>query len=269
MKGKVAIHSVPRSGSTWLGEIFNSHGDVKYCFQPLFSYKLKGFLTENSSCDDIDDFYNLLSETEDDFINQKIERKSKNLPIFKKSLIPSHIVYKEVRYHYILDNMLRKHRDLKLILLVRDPVMVMNSWINAPKEFDSTWSVSEQILSAAAKNMEAKENFYGLNAWIKTTKKFEYLAKKHPSKVYLLNYEHLKKDPMAKTKEIFNFCNLDLQDSTINFIKQSQVENVEDPYSVFRANGGTALSLSNEIISLIYENVEASKLDHYINTKYL
>lgn len=43
MMHKIAIHSVPRSGSTWLGEILNSSANVKYCFQPLFSYKFKEF----------------------------------------------------------------------------------------------------------------------------------------------------------------------------------------------------------------------------------
>ena len=57
MMHKIALHSVPRSGSTWLGEILNSSENVKYCFQPLFSYKFKNFLDERSSKDDINNFF--------------------------------------------------------------------------------------------------------------------------------------------------------------------------------------------------------------------
>ena len=41
----VAIHGVPRSGTSWIGEIINSSPNVLYKFQPLFSYALKDFLT--------------------------------------------------------------------------------------------------------------------------------------------------------------------------------------------------------------------------------
>ena len=65
---KIAIHSVPRSGSTWLGEILNSSTNVKYCFQPLFSYKFKDYLDERSPKEEIDNFFSMLSDTDDEFI---------------------------------------------------------------------------------------------------------------------------------------------------------------------------------------------------------
>ncbi|MDH5934310.1 hypothetical protein, partial [Vibrio splendidus] len=58
---KVAIHSVPRSGSSWLGEIINSSPQVNYSFQPLFSYEFKSYLNENSSLENINNFFYNLS----------------------------------------------------------------------------------------------------------------------------------------------------------------------------------------------------------------
>ena len=43
---KIAIFSVPRSGSSWLGQIFNSHEDVSFRMQPLFSYSHKSALNK-------------------------------------------------------------------------------------------------------------------------------------------------------------------------------------------------------------------------------
>ena len=45
---KVAIHGVPRSGTTWLGSIFDSSPNVIYRNQPLFSYAFKSYLSEHS-----------------------------------------------------------------------------------------------------------------------------------------------------------------------------------------------------------------------------
>jgi len=54
---KIALHSVPRSGSSWIGQILNSSPKVNYKFQPLFSYAFKGYLDENSSRERIDEFF--------------------------------------------------------------------------------------------------------------------------------------------------------------------------------------------------------------------
>lgn len=49
----IAIFGVPRSGTSWLGQLFNSSERVAYRYQPLFSYAFKGRLNENSTLDEI------------------------------------------------------------------------------------------------------------------------------------------------------------------------------------------------------------------------
>ena len=44
---RIAIHSAPRSGSSWLGQILNSSPKVCFRFQPLFSYAFKDYLNDN------------------------------------------------------------------------------------------------------------------------------------------------------------------------------------------------------------------------------
>ena len=67
---RIAIHSVPRSGSSWLGQIFNSSVKVCFRFQPLFSYVFKGYLDEKSSREDILTFFKLIAKSNDDFLLQ-------------------------------------------------------------------------------------------------------------------------------------------------------------------------------------------------------
>ncbi len=262
---KIAIHSVPRSGSTWLGEILNSSPDVKYCFQPLFSYQCKDFLNENSSKEDINKFFSLLSDTDDDYICQNTQRQEGTLPDFKKSNFATHVIYKEARYHHIIETLLREDDRIKLILLVRNPVEVMNSWINAPKEFDPTWDIETQLFNAEQKNLGRKENFYGLNAWIQTTKLFEDLSKRYNKRTLLINYSFLKNNLEHTVERIYQFCDLPLTDATYNFLKQSTKKTIPDPYSVFRDGKKSTITLSEQIINKITTHVSNAGLSTYIN----
>ena len=64
---KIAIFGVPRSGTTWLSQILNSHPDVALRFQPLFSYGHKGSLCEYSSVEEIRIFFEEIFCTQDAF----------------------------------------------------------------------------------------------------------------------------------------------------------------------------------------------------------
>src|SRR6056297_737368 len=106
MKKKIAIHSVPRSGSTWLGEIVNSNPKGKYAFQPLFSYALKDFLSQISTNRDIELFFRRVEDSKDSFLDQEQHRQDGRLPLFRKEYPVTHIAYKEVRYNHIIENLL-------------------------------------------------------------------------------------------------------------------------------------------------------------------
>jgi len=91
---KIAIFGVPRSGTTWLCQILNSHPDVALRFQPLFSYGHKGSLTASSSAEEIRAFFEEILWTQDAFALMATERQ-KNYPAFQKAVTPTHIVFKE------------------------------------------------------------------------------------------------------------------------------------------------------------------------------
>lgn len=261
----IAIHSVPRSGSTWLGEIINSSPIVKYCYQPLFSYAFKDALSENSTEIDISNFFNAISVSDDEFISQLSSRETGRLPKFRKSYPLTHTAYKEVRYHHLLPNLLASSTDLKTILLVRNPVEVMNSWICAPKEFDPSWNIRDELFEATRKNLSQKENFYGLRLWADTAHRFENLANKYPERVYLVNYLHLKTDPLGITKNLFDFCDIQLSDQTYDFIAISSKTIDDDKYSVFRGGAGSEITLEQSIICTIEKYATQRGLQHYLS----
>jgi hypothetical protein len=126
---------------------------VKYCFQPLFSYALKDYLSLESSGRDINDFFDCLRTTEDPFICQTQQRSAGALPNFSKQNQLTHICYKEVRYHHLVQHIGKIDKNIKFIFLVRNPVEVMNSWISAPREFDQHWNVDAELLLAEKKKL--------------------------------------------------------------------------------------------------------------------
>lgn len=233
---RIAIHSAPRSGSTWLGEILNSSPTVNYSYQPLFSYAYKGKLTTSSSKEEIIDFFEKISKSNDDFINQVEKRKSGDLPSFIKHPEPEAIAYKEVRYHHLLPHLLANDDKLKAILLIRNPLSVINSWLRAPKEFreDLGWNELTEWRNAPNKNLDRPEEFNGFEKWKDSTRIFLSLKQTYPTRICLVKYSDLLNSPLAETKRIFGFCDLPITEQTTSFLDQSLKYKNEDAYSVYR-----------------------------------
>ncbi len=266
---KIAIHSVPRSGSSWLGQIFNSSEKVNFKFQPLFSYAFKDALNENSTKIEIDDFFNKIAKSNDGFLLQKDKIKQGIYPKFYKSEVFTHIVYKEVRYHHILENLLKEDNEIKVIGLIRNPFAVVNSFLQSPREFrkDLGWNELEEWRYAKNKNLDKKEEFYGYEKWKEVVFLFRKLQVKYPNRFYCVKYIDLLSDTESEVKNIFDFCDIEMSNQTIGFINTSQVINKGDTYSVYRkkVNDNQWIGkLSNEIINKITSDLKENSLEEYI-----
>lgn len=255
----IAIHSVPRSGSSWLGEIVNSSPSVSYAFQPLFSYKFKGLLNAKSSRKEIHSFYNDIMKTEDKFVTQLDDRKLGIKPDFEKGEI-SHIAYKEVRYHYILENLLEQNPNQKVIGLVRNPLAVLSSWKNAPREFrtDLGWDFDCEWKYATSKNLNRPEEYFGFERWKETAILFKILASKFPNKFKMVFYTDLMSDTENVTRDIFDFLELDFGLQTQNFIMQSLQKDVLNTYSVFKKKQNADNSYLKNISAAIIGEVRST-----------
>ncbi|MBK9627025.1 MAG: sulfotransferase [Flavobacteriales bacterium] len=163
----VSIQSVPRSGSSWLGQIFRSSDQVAFRFQPLFSYAFKGRLDPHSSREEILEFFEDIHRTDDDFVLQRDAAIHVDYPAVQEPATASHVVMKEVRYNNIVRNLLEQVPEIKVIGLVRHPCAVIDSWIHAPREFDPQWSIAEEWRLGAKKNQGRPEEFFGFDKWKK------------------------------------------------------------------------------------------------------
>jgi len=265
---KVALHGVPRSGTSWLGSILDSSSQVIYRHQPLFSYALKSFLDENSNANKIEEFFSELRNTRDDFIIQKEGKINNIIPQFNKS-IPTHIIYKEARYHHIIENMMRNDKKVKVVGIVRNPKSVLSSWVEAPKEFNKEkWDIFKEWDNAPSKNEGLKEEFYGYQKWKEVAELFLDLQDKYPNRFYLINYFQLLNNTEEEVGSLFNFLKLTLGVQTLEFLRHGQkVDLSEEAYSVYRISQSDdkwKKSLPREIINTIDEDLSGSRLEKFL-----
>jgi hypothetical protein len=265
---KVAIHGAPRSGTSWLGEILNSSPATVYRYQPLFSYAHKDFLDERSGRADIEEFFRRIAHCRDAFTNQTERRNSGELPRFAKSAM-THVVYKEVRYHHILENMMQQMDDTLLVAIIRSPLAVIDSWLRAPREFraDLGWTELEEWRFAEKKNAGRPEEFNGYEKWKVATRIFMDLRDAYPDRVYLLHYSPLLTDPLTETGKLFDFLDLAVTGATLDFLKRSR--SVDDPsaYSVFRTrptDDAWQEGLNPAISGQIVEDIRGTSLEAFL-----
>jgi hypothetical protein len=267
---RVAIHSVPRSGSTWLGSIFDSHPEVTYKYQPLFSYRFKSALSESSSRNDILSFFSNISQTADAFLDQA-EAKAKGIvPEFRK-VETSCVVYKEVRYHHILSNLLQEDEGVFVIGLIRNPLAVLSSWRYAPREFreDLNWDFLEEWRDAPSKNQGRIEEFYGYSGWKKVAELFHQLRDQYPERFYLVRYSDLLSGTLEEVEKLFDFVGLSMKDQTISFINSSRKRESEDAYAVYKKRAEDTDwvgKLPESVIQEVQQDLKGTPLEMYIQS---
>jgi hypothetical protein len=265
---RVAVHGVPRSGTSWIGEIINSSPHVIYRYQPLFSYALKDYLTPSSAEEDIDEFFRALEGVQDPFIDQAAKRASGRFPAFAKDN-PTHLVYKEVRYVNILWNLMRRTEDVYLCAVIRNPLSVVNSWLRAPREFrrDLGWVESEEWRYALKKNMNKPEEFNGFEKWKEATYTFLRLRDRFPDRTFILHYDDFVSNPLIGLNDLFSFLRLPITSSTLEFIRESRTSGNSDAYAVFRdqdTRGKWKYELDPAIISAITDDLRGTELEKYV-----
>lgn len=265
----VAIWGVPRSGTTWLGQIFNSSLNTLYRHQPLFSYSFKNRLSDISTSEEILSFLDDITNTEDKFVLFGLAPSDElNHLNFKKNSNPTHLVMKHVRYHYIINNLLQRINNIKIIGIIRHPCATINSWIRAPREFDKTWDPMKEWRFAGEKNMGKIEEFNGYEKWKEVALNFIKYENNYPNNMYILKYNELNHNPLDKINNIFSFCSLTIEEQTVDFINQSTSKFAGSTYSVFRKkqkDDAWKNQLAPLIIEEIYSDLKGTKLEKYLD----
>tara|TARA_Y100001970_G_scaffold221515_1_gene272281 strand:- start:366 stop:1181 length:816 start_codon:yes stop_codon:yes gene_type:complete len=264
----IGIWGAPRSGTSWLGQIFNSSPNTLYRYQPLFSYKYRNRLSKSSTKKEIEEFFSDIINTDDNFvINGLASTKEISLLDFDKSINPTHLVMKHVRYMQVIENLILRTNNLRVVAIIRHPCAAINSWLKSPKEFNPKWNIHDEWVFAKKKNEEDPNQYFGYKKWKETTILFERLNQKYPKNFTIIKYSKLLSNTHGEIIKLFGKLDLEIFDVTIDFIGRSSSMNFDDSYSVFKKKNNDnnwKTELYPLIIEKIINDLSGTSLNKYL-----
>ena len=261
------ITGMPRSGTSWIGQIVDSCPDVRYKMSPLFSYEFKNQIPEGASREQWERVFSGAYESQDDFINQTTRRREGEYPTFPhKRNTEVMLVIKYNRFQNLTEEMLERFPEMKMLAVVRHPCGAIHSWLTAPKEFPPDADPIEHWRSGAAKK-SGSGDFFGFDDWCWVTRLHVRLAKERPAQVRLARYEQFVDDAKAQTEMLFDWLGLEYTDQTARFVEASQRDSVPGDYSVFKPStvkDRWRAELQPEIRDAIVDELEGTDLAEFL-----
>lgn len=236
MKIKIVwLNGMPRSGTSWLGQIFDSHPDVRFRLAPIFSYEFKNVVDVNSNRNEWLRFFLEVYYSENSFMTQKDKRLEGIYPIFKNKLKnPSFLVIKHTRYHNLTKRILELIPEIKFIHIIRNPCATINSWLKATGEFPSNANPLVEWKTGSCRK-SGPEEFWGFDDWKRVTSLYLNLQKHKPQKVFCVKYEDLVEEPVKYTQKMFRFVDLKMNQQTMAFLKDCHKNHQDNQYAVFKS----------------------------------
>lgn len=228
----IYIGGVARSGTSWIGQIFNSSPIVNYKFQPLFSYEFRDKINEDSSTEEYQLFFEELYKNNSDFLTQ-IDKVEKNVyPKFSKEN-ESILVFKENRFQSIIEPIMRKCDNVTFIGVIRNPCATLYSWSQNEKEFPKGSDILKEWRFANCKN-KGNEDYFGYYKWKEVANSYLDLKQVYNDRVILIHYDDFINGTEEKVKVIFDKLEIPYTDQSKKFLVKSGKGKDENYYSVFK-----------------------------------
>jgi hypothetical protein len=261
----IIITGMPRSGTSWLGQIINSVPGVLFRTEPLFSYRFKDQLDVDSSCAKINDFIGSLVDLDDDFILQKQNHAAGFYPEFRKDSTVA-LAFKTTRHHELIESYLSCVDDIHVIAIVRHPCGSINSWFKSYREFaKKNCNQADDWRTGKCRKTSAGE-YWGFDDWLAVTKKFLRLANAHQN-FHLVRYSDLVLDAVQCVATLFESIGIEMTQQTLEFLSDCHARHDQDPYSVFKTKAVVDVwktELNARIAETIINETNASGLNYFL-----
>lgn len=261
------ISGMPRSGTTWLSQIFASSPNVRLKFCPLFSYEFKNALNEQSSTEEWKNLFKEVYQTRSEYLDQDYLRKQGLIPSFpERRANPRHLIIKSTRFHNLTPYILQLDEQIRFVYIVRQPCASLYSWLTSPYEFPEHADPMEEWRTGHCRKNGPGE-FWGFDDWKKVTSQALELSRQYPRRFRILRYEELVLDTKKFTKELFNFFGIAYEKQTDDFIRLSQSRHDDNRRSVFKNPGlkkNWQGGLDPSIVSTCLEELAGTELEQFL-----
>lgn len=263
----IYLLGMPRSGTSWLGQIFDSTPETKFRLSPLFSYAFKNQLNADSSREEWEAVFQGAYATENAFMDQTERRNLGQYPIFHNKLSnPPFLVIKDTRFHNLSTRMLQLFPDIKVVAIIRNPCGAINSWFNAPREFPADADPIIEWRTGKCRKPGFGE-FWGFDDWKAVAFMYMRLAQEKPYNVTIVRYEHLVENPKHETKRLFDHCGLLYGEQTEKFLTDCHIKHVDNEYAVYKdpsVKDKWRTELAPEIRDTIIKELTGTELEVFI-----
>jgi len=237
---KVAwLTGMPRSGTTWVSQFFAASPDVRVKFCPLFSYTFKNCMTLDDDAVAWQEFFNRVYLTNDEFMDQLHLKRYGLVPDFHdKHLVPEWLFIKSNRHHHLTEHLMRLLPDLRMIALVRNPMAMMNSWLNNSTEFPVGADPLKEWRSGSCRKTGTGE-YWGFDDWKWVTDMHLRLRERYPDRFFLYRYEDCVRDPHTQARSMFSNLDIEYTEHVDEFIRNSQSSHNDNTRSVYKTGQNT------------------------------
>ena len=258
---------MPRSGTSWLSQIFDSSPQVRFKLSPVFSYEFKNYLNETSTKEQWEYVFQGAYNSENDFMNQTERRKVGQYPTFRnKDSKPEFLVVKDTRFHNLTERMIEVFDNLKIVAIVRHPCGAIHSWLTSPHEFPQDADPMKEWRTGACRKAGYGE-FWGFDDWKIVTRLHVKLEQHIPTSCIIQRYEDLVDDSISETKKLFRFFKLNYTMQTESFLRMSQEIHDDNEHAVFKhplVKDRWRSELHPSIKETIIEEVKGTELERFI-----
>jgi hypothetical protein len=229
----IFLLGMPRSGTTWLSQVFDAHSEVLVRLSPNFSYALKDRLTLNSDRKAWLEVLGEAASSDDRFLTQDWRRERGDLPVHGSKAQPRNLVIKDTRYFGVYRAGIERLTEARCLFVVRHPCATLNSWIDSA-EFPENARIEEEWREGKCRKGFGSGEYWGFEDWCRQTRAFLALQEQDPEHYLVFSFEQLVRDPAANLRSLFSFTGIELSDEVLEFVTRSHERHESDGYSVFK-----------------------------------
>lgn len=263
----VLVSGMPRSGTTWVSQLFAVHAKARLKFCPLFSYEFKGRCDATSSPEQWRAMFDEVYSTHGEFLDQEHIRRTGAVPDAIEEPSPPRLVIKSNRFHDLTPSMLEALPELSVIGLVRDPVGCLVSWMTNPTEFRAPCDPVRDWRTGGCRKTQPGE-FWGFDDWLQVAAQFVALAERYPGRVHVHRTGDIRRNPVVLARAILAEAGLSPTLEVLAFVEESRTRHSDDPRSVYRRHaraGRDAAVLPPGVAEQVREESIAAGLGRFVD----
>ncbi len=230
----IFLLGMPRSGTTWLSQIFESAPECSVRLSPPYSHEFRGMLDETSDASAWRALLMGALDSADPFMTQNWRRETGELTRFEKE--PSavtHLAVKDTRFHTLYLQAMERLPRAKIVYIVRHPAAALWSWRSC-KEFPAGADFELEWRSGTCRKNTGSGEFWGFDDWLSLTRTYMAAAEAAPDRHLVIRYEDLVSNAVRTTSQMFAFSGIGMGAETAAFLELSQSGRDTRPYSVLK-----------------------------------